>query len=259
MPVNITESDVYPTTLSSPVSGEPASAPDLASAFLQGAANRMNWINRRLRGLGSAPDTITGVPSNGFSTLVQVPAASELPGPNAFTRVAQGLADQAAYLRARILGAGTGPLQVEVLSAPLAISGWVPALTGTPSTGSGVFSFGQSSTSGYIYFPARTPIAGRITQIQFYGRGSGHSAAPASPVRVELITLGDTADPTILYTLGATAAYPDYDTLISYGSSAINVTISPSTFYAIRVIAESGANSVAAGFQIFSIRLGFQA
>lgn len=48
MPITITESDAFPTTLTAPAAGEPASAPALLSQYLQGVANRTRYLlNRR--------------------------------------------------------------------------------------------------------------------------------------------------------------------------------------------------------------------
>jgi hypothetical protein len=48
MPITISESDAFATTLQAPAAGEAASAPGLVSLFLQGAANRMRWLYNRL-------------------------------------------------------------------------------------------------------------------------------------------------------------------------------------------------------------------
>lgn len=48
MPVTISESDAFPTTLTAPAAGESASAPGLVSQFLQGIANRSRWLYNRL-------------------------------------------------------------------------------------------------------------------------------------------------------------------------------------------------------------------
>ncbi len=48
MPVTISESDSFPSTLTAPAAGESASAPGLVSQFLQGIANRSRWLFNRV-------------------------------------------------------------------------------------------------------------------------------------------------------------------------------------------------------------------
>lgn len=49
MPVTISESDAYPTTLQFPQATELASAPGLLSQYGEGVANRTNWLKNRSR------------------------------------------------------------------------------------------------------------------------------------------------------------------------------------------------------------------
>jgi hypothetical protein len=261
MPVNITESDVYPTTLSSPVSSEPASAPDLLSAFLQGAANRMNWTNRRLRGLGTAPDTIT--PVNAL-TAVQVPAASDLPAPNVFTRIAQALADQVYWLRRRTPGANNEAHFLPAVWTPLPTAQFTAQIDGTPSLGGGRVSFVQSTGSGYIYFPLQLPPVGTISSIWMFATGAGNAATPPTPPRLELVSMGDgAANPTVLATATDSTSYPAYD-VAHLTFTSLSIPIPPnstfgypnSTTLFLRLIGQGGGAGV---YQLFSLGVGVTA
>lgn len=258
MPANITESDDYPVTLQTPLSGELASAPGLLLQFMQGATNRTNWIRRRLLGQGTSLTPL--LDANEFTALVEVPSSTDMPAPNVFTRIAQPLANRTSWLRNRVYGATLGNARRSLLGFPMSILGWEPRVEGNVAIGQGQFSYVQTILAGYMYFAIPTPVAGRISLIQAYGLGSGHVGTVESPVRFELITIGDGASsPTILHTLVDGAPYPVYDSNHITASSGLSVVINNALTYAIRVVAEYGANSVPFGYRLFDLQVGFSA
>ena len=260
MPANITESDNYPVTLQTPLSGELASAPGLLNQALQGLANRTNWMRRRLLGTGTTPDTV--IPANNVFTPIQLPSAIDFPGPNAFTRIGQAAADQIYWLRRRVLGAADFAHFVPAIWTPLPGAQWTVQTDGTPALAQGRVSFVQGVGMGYIYFPLLLPPVGTISSIWMSSSGFGHSAVPTSPARLELVTMGDgNASPSILAVATDSATYPAYDTQ-HLTFAAVNVPIplnstfgspNPATPF-LRIIGESSAG--AGGYQVFSLGVG---
>lgn len=163
MPTTISESDGYPTTLQTPNANELASAPALASLFLQGIADRTNWIRRRLLGLGATPATLTA--ADEFTAAVQVPAASEIAAPNVFTRIAQPLANRTANLNRRLTQLAGGGATERVLEIPFGL--WqlggnaislYSGMTANRAPYEAVFT--SSSTDASIWLPVIMPATG---------------------------------------------------------------------------------------------------
>ena len=259
MPANITESDAYPVTLQTPLSGELASAPGLLNQALQGLANRTNWMRRRLLGTGTTPDTI--IPAQSSLTPIEVPSAVDFPGPNVFTRIAQGAADQIYWLRRRVVGAADYAHFVPAIWSPLPGHQWTVQTDGTPALGGGRVSFVQGVGVGYIYFPLLLPPVGTISSLWMHSSGYGHSGLPSQPARLELVTMGDSAAPSILAVATDFATMPTYDTP-HLTFSAVNVSVplnstfgSPNTATPfLRIIGEGTVG--AGGYQVFSLGVG---
>ncbi|MBA2724297.1 MAG: hypothetical protein H0U56_15695 [Methylibium sp.] len=253
-------SDAVPANVQHPLDTELASAATFKSLFSQPLLNWVNYLDRRLRLLGTTETRTPADDISEFSDIV-LPSSALLGPSNAFREVATKLGNRTKFLNDAVTAvkagiAGVAPSYALNVALNAAVFNSGPRFTG------GVTGWTQTSVTdaGALSFRLALPDLGRITAVTaIVDGGSAHAGLPLTLPTLTLsrvdhvIGAASNAATSVAVVADSSPTVADYQLLHTISATGLSLTLDATKSWYVQFTGEADANSMASQLKLIKL------